>query len=162
MANAVPGSVTFLRKVAARTVLGDTPPKDLKEAVRLYTVYGVAESLKHGESTYGPWVALVGDFEAVRLSDREVFRGPVCFLPEPFMSIIVKAVQASLTKSEKQEIQEAVQFACIIGAKPAKTSTGYEYTCEPLIETKSSDRLQQLRNLTAAQIPALPAAKKTG
>lgn len=146
-------SVELLRKMAPRTVLGAQPEKPEK-ATKLYTVFGVAEELKQGESTYGPWVALRGDFEAVRISDRKKFRSPICFLPEPYMTLVAGAVEKAVHRAEKEGGDIAVEFAVIVGIKPAKTQTGYEYTCEPLIEQKASDRLSNLRNVAIAALPA--------
>lgn len=145
-------SVKLLRKLAPRTILGEQPEKPEK-AQPLFTIYGVAHAIKQGESAYGPWMGLVGDFEATRLSDKQAFRSPVAFLPEPFMSLTVAAIDKARRASKEGE-DIGVEFACIVGIKPAKTNTGYEYTCEPLTEHRSSDRLSQMRAIAMAALPA--------
>lgn len=149
--------IGLLRKISTKTVMGKIPDKPEKQT-NLFTVYGVAEDTKSDESSYGMWTALLGDFEVIRLEDGKRFRGPVAFLPEPFMTMTIKAVERAKASNEQAGGSDVgVEFACVVGIRPGNTKTGYEYTCDPLTEHRASDRLERLRALSMASVKRLPA-----
>lgn len=139
----------ILKKLTPKTILGGKPEKPA-QASDLFTIYGKATGVKTGESTYGPWAAILGQFEAVKADTGEVYFSTVAILPEPMNSAIVDRV-----KSGKDG--EEVRFAFVIGIKPADTATGYEYTTKPLQEPTADDGLNDLRALAQKHVPALPA-----
>lgn len=136
----------LIRKISAKTVIGKIEKPE--KAKPLFHVYGIARGVRTGESTYGPWVALIGQFEAVNLESGETYQAPQCFLPEPIGSMMAAQVQDDDT--------ESVQFGLEVGIKPADTATGYEYTSKALVESREADPLADLRS----KMPALEAPKK--
>lgn len=137
----------LIRKISAKTVVGKIQKPE--KATSLFHVFGIARSVRTGESNYGPWVALIGQFEATNLETGETFVAPQCFLPEPIGSMMAAQVQ--------NEDTESVQFGLEVGIKPADTAVGYEYTSKALVESKEADPLADLR----AKMPALEAPKET-
>ena len=152
----------LVRKISSKTVMGkiEAPTKQ----TNLFHVYGIAHKVRIGESDKGPWVALVGRFEAVRISDGQTFEAAQCFLPEPMSSIISE--QLSITepvldgdgKAVKDEngivktkrTSDSIRFALEIGVKKSDSPVGYEYTTKPLMNPAEQDVLADLRKLLPA------------
>lgn len=142
-------AIELVRKLVPRVVMEAGIEKP-KAAESLYTIYGVVTALKDGNSDYGTFTKLIGQFEATRVSDRKVFRAPVAFLPEPMHGMIVAAFKNS--ESEKPSLQ----FAATVGIKPTNRAggTGYEFTVTPLVQPAESDALIALRNQAVAALPS--------
>jgi len=144
---------SLIKKISAKTIVGDVSPPE--KATALYTVIGIANGIKTGNSTYGEWLALTGQFEAVNLETGEAYVSPQVFLPEPLQGLIAAKVR---TPDENGKMP-SVQFAVEVGFKPSKSTFGYEYTVRELVDSSDNDPLADLRKA----LPALPkpeAAKK--
>jgi hypothetical protein len=145
------------RKISAKTVWGKVKRSDIPEqGVKvLFTIIGQAMGVRKGEGEYGPWVALVGTFEAVNAVTGEVFAGPEAFLPEPFNSMIANKLQG-------EGAVHAIDFAFEVGIKSAPnedtTRVPFEYTCKPLQDPSKADPLAALRGRLPKALPA-PKAK---
>jgi hypothetical protein len=167
-------SINLVRKIVPRIVMESDIEKP-KSATNLYSLIGVANRVATGESDYGPWTKLVGAFEAQRVKDGARFQAPVCFLPEPFHSLVVQRVQAEIEASTQYETDDAgkpvmkdghpvvaregraaVQFAVIVGLKPSarKGGVGYEFTVSPVVQPSASDALLGLREQVMKALPA--------
>jgi hypothetical protein len=121
-----------------------------KTGTAIFQVYGMAHKVRRGESDNGPWVGLVGRFEAVRIEDGVLYAATQCFLPEPMSSMIAEELDGG------EDSPDSVQFAFEIGVKKSDSPVGYEYTTKPVIEAGGADPLADLRK----QLPKLPAPKK--
>jgi hypothetical protein len=53
---------------------------------------------------------------------------------------------------------DEVEFGIQVGVKGAKSATGYEYTCRPLVESKPSDAMQKLIAIALSTTPKAIAA----
>jgi len=125
----------LLKKMTPKTVLGETV-KVPEKRTKMYTIYGVANGFKKGETAFGPWTMLTGNFEAVKDGVRYI--SGVCSLPQPMHDMMVAAVKNS---------DSDVSFACdVIIDKTDKPGIGYEYFAEPLIEQTENDPLAALRD----------------
>lgn len=138
---------SLIKKISAKTVFGDVAVPE--KAVALYTVMGIANGIRTGNSTYGEWLALTGQFEAMNLETGEAFVAPQCFLPEPLNGLIAAKVR---TPDENGK-PVSVRFAVEVGLKPAKSTFGYEYTVRELVDASENDPLADLRK-------SLPEPKK--
>lgn len=120
----------------------DTTPVTLGKTV------GIARGLEHGESTYGPWTALKGDFvfEASEGPNKgKRYRSGKLFVPD----VVLDLVSAEVENLDKGE---AVQMAFAITAKnDPESSVGYTYGCSFLIEPAAND---PLANLMDRALPA--------
>jgi hypothetical protein len=135
-------------------------PKDAEgkiiqgQTVVLYRVYGTAQGIKTGSSTFGEWAAFTGQFEAVDSDSGEIVRSNQLFLPE---------VAELLLKVPVLKGDGDVNFAFDIGIKGTiETATGlqkYEYTVGTVMEAKEDDPLAKMRLELACNKPmALPVA----
>lgn len=165
-------SPQIIRKITTRHVIANVkyfvPQADkdgnvAKDVIPLYRMFGQATGVRKGESDNGPFVALTGRFEAVVVAadpqtgevDAKVYAAPECFLPEPMNAMI--ADELDQRDATGKRVVQSLQFAFEVGVKAAKTATGYEYTCTPLIEREGADPLAAMREKMAA----LPPPKKT-
>jgi hypothetical protein len=114
---------------------------DEGERVDLLKVVGKTTAATSGQTPLGTFHQLIGDFFAINTATGETFKASKCILP----NFIAETLTAALEKSP------AVEFALLIGAKNKPDSmTGYEFTVQPLIETKPSESVLSL--LSAAGI----------
>ena len=145
----------LIRKISPKNICGklDKPEK----ATALYHVIGIASGTKTGNSDYGQWIALKGQFEATNVATGEVSAAPICFLPEPLNSMI--AAKLDETDKDGNQVNSSVQFAVEVGYKPADNAYGYEYTTKEIIESDQADPLAALRNEAKKALPA-PADEK--
>lgn len=143
----------MLKKASPKTIVGEAirAPEKGSGPVDLFTIWGKANRLLRGESTYGPWVALVGEFEGVN-ADGEEFASPKAFLPEPLHSMIAERLSDA-------DSTESVEFAVRVSIIPSDSTVGYEYQAEPLIEPAKSDSLSHLRKV-AIEAPRRVEASK--
>ncbi len=117
----------------------------------LYTIYGIAHGIRQGESNYGPWTALVGRFEAVRLDTGEVVQGPQAFLPEPYNGMV----------AEKLKGNESVKFSFTITlARDESQARGYIYNATPQVNAAENDELAELRHDAQKALPKPESKKK--
>ncbi len=158
----------ILRKISAKTVMGKVqrPTKPTK----LFTVIGVAHRTRRGDGDNGPWVSLIGRFEATNILTGEVFTAPQCFLPKPMDEVLAfnleemeplldgdGKVQLDADDNERtKRVTDSVQFAFEVSVKPNETAIGYEYVTSPIVEPGGADPLADLRS----KLPKLPAPKK--
>ena len=157
-----------LRKISSKTVMGKVEKPE--KATKLFTVIGVAHRTRRGDGDNGPWVSLIGRFEATNILTGEVSTAPQCFLPKPMDEILAfqleemeplldsdGKVQLDADDNERtKRVTESVQFAYEIGVKPTDTPIGYEYTTNTIVEPGGADPLAELRGA----LPKLPAPSK--
>jgi hypothetical protein len=110
-----------------------------KKADTLYlgTVFGIARGIKTGQTDYGPWTKLVGQFEA-HTHDGRTVQSPECILPEP--------MQTMLAESLADDNTESVQFAVHVRMNKADNPNGFEYSAETVVDSGRADPLADLRS----------------
>ena len=136
-------NVQIVKKVSTKVICGGSPvpPEKAGETKWLYNVIGLANSIKTGESQYGPWRALLGQFiaEAPSIENPDEikrFRTGQLFLPDVALDLVAPAVAAS-KKSEQ------VKFAFRVGiVRDDTAATKYTYVAESLLEPEESDPLE--------------------
>lgn len=152
-------------KVTMKTLVGgrpDIPAKDAKgdAAINwLGRIVGIATGVQHGESNFGPWTALRGNFAATRLkSDGTIattddgrpayaVRSGKAFLPDVAINLVTPALDSG-------DKGASVQFGFDVGVeRDDNAATGYVYVCRSLIEPAANDPL----SLLMGQHLALPA-----
>lgn len=141
----------MLKKMSAKNVMGGRVRLGDGDNERdLYTIFGLANGLKNGSSDFGDWIALMGQFKAIRAGDGAVFYSAKAFLPDVAQDMIVAAVKSA----QEDDRNASVEFAYVIGIRESDTATGYEYTCRPLIEQRA-DALASLESRLVGKL-ALP------
>lgn len=127
------GGHAFLKKITVKEVYGVPLLKDIPEGemLPLIKVAGFAQGVKEGESTYGQWKALLGEFAAVNLKTGEIFHSPVAIVPSAFGEMLIQQTQAAL----HQDATSRVKFAVEIGVQISKRDPNkYEYVVTPVQE----------------------------
>lgn len=123
------------KKLSAKIIVGKRigkidAPKDL------FTVIGIATGTKTGQSNYGEWVGLRGQFEVTRCEDGKVLQAPLMILPDAAMA----ALESSAWPS---------QFAFLVRVVPSANGAGFEYEVDQIVAPQSHDPLSVLRNAVA-------------
>jgi hypothetical protein len=128
------------RKLSAKIIVGKrigqvTEPKDL------FTVIGIATGIRIGQSNYGEWTGLKGEFEVVRCEDGKVLQAPIMILPDAAMAEFI-------------EPQWPVQFAFLVRVVPSANSAGFEYEVIKVVDPGPYDALEDLRvQLRSNRVP---------
>jgi len=140
----------YLKKLSVKTVCGKLDfGKDAKDGaeISLMHVFGQAQGVKAGTSSFGEWEALTGNFEAVNLADGEAYRAATLFLPDLAHDPLVMAMKANP--------DSPIDFAIEITAKKdSAVAVGYTYGMKTLIEAETADPLKALREKAAKQLAA--------
>ena len=130
------------KKLSTKTIIGG--PKEIRDAlgeaqtVHLYTAYGVATGKKSGESTYGTWECLLGNFRAQSAITGECFSSTALFLPDTAHLLATSAMAA--------EGVNWIEIAFAVGAeKDEASNTGYVYSAQPIGELGGVDPLVVLQ-----------------
>lgn len=127
---------TIVSKITSKE-LGVNVEAAKENDVRLFHIYGVARGITAGQSTFGEYERLDGQFEAVNLESGEMFISGACFLP----NIVHNLIAGQFTGDSSSE----VKFSFEIGAGPDDSAIGYKYTVKELLDTKGVDNLSELR-----------------
>jgi hypothetical protein len=118
------------RKLSAKIIVGKrigqvTEPKDL------FTVIGIATGIRIGQSNYGEWTGLKGEFEVVRCDDGKVLQAPIMILPDAAMALLHPVWPC--------------QFAFLVRVVPSSNDAGFEYEVVKVVEPGPYDALEDLR-----------------
>lgn len=154
-AEATSQSATALKKLSVKTVHGkirqDEIPKDGKTVTPIMQIIGMATGVVSGDTDFGAYDKLIGQFEAVDLVSGELFTAPECFVPEPYNSMIAQKLKGS----QNVPGVSAVEFAFEIGVMaPTEDQTvKYTYSTKVLRDASAGDPLETLR----ARVPRLAA-----
>ena len=119
------------RKLSVKIIVGKRIDR-VEVATPLFTVIGIATGTRTGQSTYGEWVGLRGQFEVTRFEDGKVMRAPVIILPDIAMAEIARA-------------QWPIAFALEVGVSPSAKEPGFEHTVKVLVPPTDHDPLHYLR-----------------
>ena len=150
---------TLLKKMSAKSLLGATKTENIKALIAsgkialgqtLFGVTGNVTEIKSGESTYGTWYGLVGDFYAKRVDTGEVFQSGQLFLDKGTTEVI----KAKLAESQDGG---GVDIALTVAlASDPDSNTGYTYIIRPLSAdpvNRSAVYLEKLGALAALPAP---------
>lgn len=152
----------------------------LKLPADLFLLYGAAVNLRDGESSFGPWTALVGEFRAIRIHDDREFIAMECHIPGAAGDMLVSGVRKfviediPVTADEFKKhgktykvTGETVEMALVVSAVPSARAGGapYEFKVRPLVKIATVNTLAHLetkaQKFLALRKQALLAAPKT-
>jgi len=144
-----------IKKLSIAKCAGKMTSKRVFEAggkLAVLRVVGTAVGVKTGQSDYGDWTALIGDFGVTNLIDGEQFRGATLFLPD----VALLPIQVQLQKPNAQ----AVQFALDVYAVEDDTTTvGFSYQVDHLVKAED-DTVAKLMAAAQQARPLQIAASK--
>lgn len=110
-------------------------------------IVGFASGVKRGDSSYGPWAALVGEFAATNYETGEVFGSKTAIIPGPMGEALVTSTEQALL----EDAESKVRFSCDVfvrrSARDPKRK--YEYIVRPVIDAKLSSPALELLGLEA-------------
>lgn len=159
-ASASSRAAKLLRKITPATVTNEIGvnllalPRPIEARV-LYDLFGVAARTKTGQTDKGPWLAFLGEFEAVT-PDGEIFMSGKTHIP-----VLEDMLYAALQQAQEKDPKATVQLAIRVGIKPAPTTkpsaTGYEFDVQSLIPAQTNSAIAALKQLAQQHAPALPA-----
>lgn len=124
----------WIKKISVAKCYGKIDKE--KTPMSILQIVGIATGTFTGESTFGPWCALRGNFEATNLQTGEKFRSSQCFMPDVAIAIVAGALAS--------DENNAVEFGVIIGIIKSETQIGYEFTMNPLIDVTENDPIANL------------------
>ena len=133
--------MSLIKKLSAKVILGgrpDIPPKGDKEPKWLFEIVGICTGKETGQSDYGEWTAMTGNFQATLLAGGAEFRTEMrCFMPA--------VVQGPVLAKLGMDGVTSVSFGYRVGVlRDDDAATGYVYTAEPLSEVVVADPLGEL------------------
>jgi hypothetical protein len=119
------------KKLSAKIIVGKRigkidAPKDL------FTVIGIATGTKTGQSNYGEWVGLRGQFEVTRCDDGKVLHAPLMILPDLALALIPFYMLPC-------------EFAFLVKVVPSANGAGFEYAVDSIVTPRPHDPLAELR-----------------
>jgi hypothetical protein len=155
--------LTPVGKITVKTVFGVVPQKDLpplrvnlsdenpegdanpNPEVKLCRIVGFASGVKRGDSSYGPWAALVGEFAATNAQTGEVFGSRTAIIPGPMGEALVTSTEQAL----QEDADSKVRFSCDVFVKRSARDPArkYEYVVRPVIDAKLSSPAVELLGL---------------
>jgi hypothetical protein len=146
--------VERLRKITLGTLNVQPDVEELLKApgkrFDLVDIYGVARKASPGTSDYGAFVAFLGAFRAVRLSDKQVFESSKIILP--------KFIEEELYSAFGDGMAGNVEFAFRVSAKYDKdAATKYVYDMKSLVPVAENAQLTALLGKVKEATKALPA-----
>jgi len=122
---------TLVKKISSKLMCGVI--RENEDGI-LYNVIGTATGVKTGQSNFGEWVALKGEFNA--WNDKVNVKSNVIFLPE----VATIPLEAALKAGAKH-----VDFGISVIKGASDSVIGYEYSIKNIIPVKESNRLEDLR-----------------
>ncbi len=162
-----------ISKISLKSIGAQPAAHSIKTQTLLAHIYGNADRMLNGASTFGTFVKFIGTFEAINMQTGESFRSSNLLAPPILQDEIVNALLAAGAKAGKTKTPTSaqedgtpatapVEFAVAISARPVENKSGvgvgYEYTITPLVPFKDADTLNHLR--AAAQPKEAKGAKK--
>lgn len=135
----------LIKKITIKGIASDAISGAKKGKVELATIYGVLADSKPIETNFGTCIKFLGEFEAMN-SAGETFVSNSMFLPDLAANLLESALHPA-----SGDAPNSVDFAITIGAEPADTPAGYQYTITPVLEFKPSDPVQRLRALVGSK-----------
>ena len=122
----------IVKKLSTKLMCGNA--KEHPEGV-LYSIVGKVIGLKTGQSTYGVWTALKGEFQA--WNETKSCKSNLCFVPD----ILTLQLEIALAEGN-----DDITFGVEILKKNNDSTIGYEYEVRNIIPQKESNLLEDLRN----------------
>lgn len=111
------------------------------ESKEILKIVGICNGTKQGESDFGSYTALLGEFKATNLITGKDYVSGKCFLPMVVTNLVAGQFNDEIKK---------VQFAFIISVVEDQSSqVGYHYTATPLMKASASDPIALLEQSIA-------------
>lgn len=142
----VTNKVTPLKKLTIKTVCGGVKLKDIPdgEELLLARFAGVASGVDSGESTYGAWEMLSGEFAATSYLTGEIFVGKGCFVPAAMGEALIDSLKTAQSEDASAKLKFSVDISAVVSARDPNK---YEYIVRPVIENDIKNEAMALLTL---------------
>lgn len=141
--------ITPLKKLTVKGICGKPLVKDIPEGgeLLLCRIAGTAHATQKGESNFGPWEALIGEFAATNYETGEMFVGKSAFIP----GAMGEALIGGLDSAQKDDATATMRFSVDISiAVSSSDENKYVYFVRPVIESDIGNQAVALLNFNAA------------
>lgn len=145
--------VNLIKKITLKTIGAQPAPNSIDVTTDLCAVYGRADRMELGSTTFGEYVKFKGQFEAQNIATGEIFQSGELIVPEIVSDLITGAMEAN----EGQAVEFAFIITAIADKKEGGQGRGYQFTAKPLIEEQKSDPLAMLRAKVTSSVPVIEA-----
>lgn len=161
---------TWKRKLSALEIVGDNIKALFREwdkvrgddsKLELFKVAGTLNDYEDVPTNFGDSTRLKGEFVAVNVCPRssqggEIFRANRLYLPD----IMTEQLVAALASLKSNDPQAIIEFGFLVSIIPdEKSTTGYVFMSESLLETNKVDPLAKLAATLGIKL-ALPSPAK--
>lgn len=130
----------------AKNAAGEIVTRTVSVAIAtdVCVVYGRARDFRSGSTQFGEFIEYIGNFEARRINDGEVFQSTRIIFPP----IAADLADEAYTRIKRDDENADVEMAFVIGVEPdARGSDGYKWSCKPIATAASlSDPLAEMRS----------------
>ena len=128
-------TANVLKKITVKEVCGEILLKNIPETGVLWLakIVGFAQGAKSGETQYGIWHALTGEFAATNTATGEVYASATAIIPGAMGDMLISAVHAAL----HEDASAKVKFAVRVGVKISpRDKNKYVYEVQPIIDSQ--------------------------
>lgn len=135
----VSAALTPVKKITVAVVCG-TPKastitelaKDMEiKEVKLCRIAGFANSVVGGNTQYGQWEGMQGQFAATNYATGEVFASKTAIVPGAMGEFLIDAVKEALKEDASSQVTFKVDIYAVVSKRDPEK---YEYVVRPLIE----------------------------
>jgi len=121
----------------------------------LIRVIGAAVGTKTGNSSYGDWTALLGQFKAINLDTGEQSEAATLFLPD----VALVPIQVALSGPDSRSVEFAIDIFATLRKDGKPGGVPYTFEWSPLLPSGANDPIRRLEEQIAAlALPAPPPA----
>ncbi len=99
---------------------------------KLCRIAGTANAVDSGESTYGTWEALLGEFAATDYATGEIFVGKSAFIPGAMGEALIAAIGSAQREDAASTLKFSVDIFAVVSPRDENK---YEYIVRPVIES---------------------------
>jgi hypothetical protein len=146
------------KKLSVATVYGKIDAKKVlnsEKPIKVMRVIGQAIGTKAGNSSYGDWTSLVGQFKAINADTGEVSEAATLFLPD----VALIPLQVALARDDTKGVAFAIDIFVKASTNTKPGGSVYEYSFENVLPPADNDPIKALEDKIAAL--ALPAPTTT-
>ena len=108
---------------------------------------GVASGIKSGESQYGEWEILLGEFAATNSQTGEIFAGGACAVPGAMGEMLLSQLKAALMEDAASKLRFSVDVFAVVSPRDENK---YEYIVRPVLSPDVKNEAMVLLEWTDA------------
>jgi hypothetical protein len=126
--------ITPVKKLTVKAIYGVVLTKDIPDGdeLKICRIAGTAISVVSGESTYGHFSGLAGEFASTNYVTGEIFVGKQAYVP----GAMGEALIVGLEYAQAEDATASLRFSVDVSVKiSSRDPNKYEYVVRPVIES---------------------------